>query len=158
MLLTDNIQCATIYVDGALKVRQTKFYGGDPCVTQVAPSVIAPEGIPLVRDPGKPRPLFWKLAGGKGDGDETPKETAVREILEELGIKIRQEDLVPVDKESKGDHIIYYYQVTIPNLIGLRERGDGEEVQVFAPQEVVRMRDFFLPHRDAVGRVSLEEL
>lgn len=124
----------------------------------VAVLCIAPEGIPLVRDPGKPRPLFWKLAGGKGDGDETPEETAVREILEELGIKIRQEDLVPVDKEDKGDHIIYYYQVTIPNLIGLRERGDeGEEVQVFAPQEVVRMRDFFLPHRDAVGQI-LEEL
>jgi len=34
--------------------------------------------------------------GGKTEGEETPQETAVREVLEEVGLVIAEADLVPI--------------------------------------------------------------
>jgi len=46
----------------------------------------------LIKDHRKPEPLVWKFPGGTGemaiDEPETPRETMMREILEETGIDI----------------------------------------------------------------------
>ena len=34
--------------------------------------IISPDGIPVVRDPKKPIPRYWKLPGGRSEGKETP--------------------------------------------------------------------------------------
>jgi ADP-ribose pyrophosphatase YjhB (NUDIX family) len=125
----------------------------------VAVLCIAPEGIPLVRNPRKPTPHFWKLPGGKGKPGETPEEAAVRELEEETGIRVSMLDLGLVDQEDRGDHVIYVFRVEVPNLAGLLTRGDeGEEVKVFMPEEILGMKDFFLPHRDAVGQIIVESM
>lgn len=123
----------------------------------VAVLCAAPEGIPLVRNPRKPTPHFWKLPGGKGRDRETAEEAAVRELEEETGITVSVRDLGLVDQQNRGDHIVFVFQVAVPSLAGLRERGDeGEEVKVFSPEEVFDMKDFFLPHRDAVGDILVQ--
>jgi len=46
------------------------------------------DNIPNIAEPGML--TFW---GGAADGDETPKMAAVRELLEETGLKVREEEL-----------------------------------------------------------------
>jgi ADP-ribose pyrophosphatase YjhB (NUDIX family) len=124
----------------------------------VAVFCVTPRGIPLVRDPRKPAPRFWKLPGGKGDGQKTPEESAVRELEEETGIKVAGEDLELVDKQDRDSHFFFVFRVDISTLGGLKNRGDeGEEVKLFTAEEISEMKDFFLPHRDAVGCI-LESL
>jgi len=125
----------------------------------VAILCISPEGIPLVRDPRKPHPLFWKLPGGKAEGEETPEEAARRELGLETGIWVPEDHLILVDQQDRGSHIVYIFNVAVPDLDGLVERGDeGEEVQVFSAEDIIGMSDFFLPHRDAVGELLVQIL
>ncbi len=39
---------------------------------------------------------LWEFPGGKIESDETPRKALVREIAEELGIGIKQSELVPL--------------------------------------------------------------
>ncbi len=68
----------------------------------VAVLIVAPEGVPFVRDPKKPAPRYWKLPGGRSEGNETPEECAAREIYEELGIEIDQDGLRVIEQQDRG--------------------------------------------------------
>ena len=39
-------------------------------------------------------PLFWGFPGGKIEGDEGPLSAAIREVQEEIGVKIEEENIV----------------------------------------------------------------
>lgn len=41
-----------------------------------------------------PFPGMWDFAGGGRDGNETPKECALRELYEEFGLRLAADDLV----------------------------------------------------------------
>ncbi|WP_425594820.1 (deoxy)nucleoside triphosphate pyrophosphohydrolase [Qipengyuania aestuarii] len=47
------------------------------------------------RPPGKHHAGLWEFPGGKVEGGETPAEALVREVREELDIKIESMNLVP---------------------------------------------------------------
>jgi 8-oxo-dGTP diphosphatase len=53
------------------------------------------------RRPGKPQPNTWGLPAGKLEKGENPRSAAVREVYEEVGIRIAPEDLQEV-----GEHYI----------------------------------------------------
>lgn len=69
----------------------------------------------------KDEPNKWDLSGaGHIDVDETPEEAAVREIYEELGIKVEEDDLklidtylnkVKLNKEICINHFTYLFVV-----------------------------------------------
>lgn len=69
----------------------------------------------------KEEPNKWDLSGaGHIDVDETPEEAAVREIYEELGIKVEEDDLklidtylnkVKLNKEIYINHFTYLFVV-----------------------------------------------
>lgn len=110
--------------------------------------IITPEGIPLVRDPKKQPPLFWKVPGGRGDATETARQCACREIREELGVTLLESDLRIAYEEDKGSHVLTLFVAKLPALPKLKEIGDeGEEIKVFPPQQLLRMADFFPNHR-----------
>lgn len=67
------------------------------------------------------RPGHYEHSGGRSEPGETAREAAVREIREETGIKIREDELRLVDRKTgpKGDHVTFSHVVrkaVIPKL------------------------------------------
>ena len=87
----------------------------------VAVLIVTPQGIPLVKDPKKPPPPLWKLPGGRGPASETAKEVAIREIKEELGIALTEEDLNIVHIEDRKTHLHTFLRVDLSSLPKLKE-------------------------------------
>lgn len=95
----------------------------------VAVMIKTPSGFPMVRDPQKPLPHYWKFPGGRPTGVETPIETALRQTREEVGITLSENDLVLARKEWCGNHFFYFYSVKLNQRPTLLEYGnEGEDV------------------------------
>ena len=120
----------------------------------VAVLLVTPQGIPLIRDPKKPAPVFWKLPGGRGEATETAQGCAVRELEEEIGVSLSENDLVVVHSEDKGSHILTIFRANLTALPQMKSEGDErEEIGVFTPRDILAKQDFFPNHRKVVGKV-----
>jgi ADP-ribose pyrophosphatase YjhB (NUDIX family) len=125
----------------------------------VAVLLNTPHGIPLIRDPKKPAPIFWKLPGGRSEGMETAEQSAIRELAEEVGIALSVNDLTVVHVENKVGHTLTIFRADLDTLPKMKSEGDeGEEIKVFKPSQILRMTDFFPNHRKVIGSIlaSLE--
>ncbi|PIR44039.1 hypothetical protein COV23_02075 [Candidatus Wolfebacteria bacterium CG10_big_fil_rev_8_21_14_0_10_31_9] len=121
----------------------------------VAVLIISPKGIPLVRDPKKPAPIFWKLPGGRSIKNETPEKTAIREIKEETGLMLKSEDIWIAYSEERDDHNFFLIQAIAISLEGLKSTGnDGEEVKLFLPNDLKNLSDFFHPHKEVLEEIK----
>lgn len=122
--------------------------------------IVSPEGIPLIRDPKKPVPRYWKLPGGRSEGSESPEECAVREIFQETGLTIDIDDLKILDQEERFNHTLSIFRVDVPSLKGLKKVGDEkEEIQVFRDmKEIGMMPDFFPNHKRIVQKAFVAEI
>lgn len=69
-----------------------------PLVLVVACALINADNQVLFaqRPEGKSMAGLWEFPGGKVEPDETPEETLVRELDEELGLMVRAEHLTPL--------------------------------------------------------------
>ena len=124
----------------------------------VAVLLVTPEGIPLVKDPKKKPPYFWKLPGGRGSKTETAKEAAARELEEEIGVSLKEEDLNIIYQEDRSTHILSIFRADLPSLPKLKQQGnEKEEIGVFSPKEMLLMKDFF-PNHLKIIKSQLEEL
>jgi ADP-ribose pyrophosphatase YjhB (NUDIX family) len=120
----------------------------------VAVLLLTPAGIPLIRDPKKPLPVYWKLPGGRSEGDETPEAAATREIEEEIGIALTADDLFVIHEEERGSHTLFVFRAERSEVGHLRDRGnEGEEIRFFRPQEILSLQDFFPNHRVIVEHI-----
>jgi len=121
----------------------------------VAVFIESPEGIPLVRDPHKPSPHFWKFPGGRSEENESAQQAAVREIREEVGLNIRIQDLEKVFEEDRGNHFFVFFKTKVSSLEGLTSAGnEDEEVKIFSLNEVRQMEDLHFNHKKALERLS----
>ena len=69
-----------------------KFYSGGFLYNPKTSSVLLHKrDLKTDKNPGK-----WANFGGSSEGNETPKQTFAREIKEELGIDITEEEMVPL--------------------------------------------------------------
>jgi len=112
--------------------------------------IVLPQGIPLVKDPKKPPPNYWKLPGGRSQDKETPTEAIIREIKEEIGLSFKPKDMELIYEEEREGHNFYLFQtnpVSLENLEGLKTKGnEGEEIRLFLPEELETLPGFFPPH------------
>lgn len=119
--------------------------GKDPTKKGIAAvvMVLTPKGVPMVKDPTKPLPQFWKLPGGKGELGEDGRMCAARELEGETGIVVDEDDLREIQpEEDRGDHVFSAFCIQLPQVPkGILETGDeGEEVRIFRPAEIRKMR------------------
>ncbi len=68
-----------------------------PLLLVAAAALVDPDGRILIakRPRGKPLAGLWEFPGGKLVDGETPEECLIRELAEELGIKVTQACLAP---------------------------------------------------------------
>lgn len=116
--------------------------------------VVTPVGIPLIWDPAEARdnrrPL-WKFPGGKGEPGETPVEGIIREVKEEIGISLDPKDLVMLRTLDRGDHDKIFFRANSPARTFNATGDEGERIGVFSAECILMMKDFFSPHRNALG-------
>jgi 8-oxo-dGTP diphosphatase len=125
-----------------------------PSSHAVAVLIISPDGVPLVRDPKKPAPRYWKLPGGRSQGKESAEECAVREIDEELGLEIEMDDLHVIEQQDRGSHTLTFFKLELPSLQGLNTTGnEGEEIRVYKKADLAGLPDMFPNHREIVSKL-----
>lgn len=99
------------------------------------------------RPEGKSMAGLWEFPGGKVELGETPEETVIRELHEELGIETKVECLAPLTFAS---HTYEKFHLLMPLFICRRFQGtpmprEGQKLKWVGPN---RMREFPMPPAD----------
>jgi 8-oxo-dGTP diphosphatase len=99
----------------------------------VAAALINSEGQALVQMRAADRSMagLWEFPGGKVELNERPEDALVRELREELGIKVQPDDLIPLSFASAplGQKHLLLLLYTCRNWIGEPASLDAEAVQ-----------------------------
>lgn len=113
--------------------------------------VVTPKGIVVVREPTKPKPIYWKLPGGMSEEGETPLQTAVRELAGETGVRVSPEKFNQIYKRDKGRHDYYLFRVDLDFVPELARVGhEGEEPAIMTPQEILGGNNFLPPQLEII--------
>jgi 8-oxo-dGTP diphosphatase len=99
------------------------------------------------RPEGKPMAGLWEFPGGKVEPGETPEDTVIREMAEELSVRIAKPCLAPLTFAS---HDYPEFHILLPLFVCRRWEGDPvpreqQEIRWVRPN---RLRDFPMPPAD----------
>ena len=99
------------------------------------------------RPAGKPMAGLWEFPGGKIEEGETPEDTVIREMLEELSVKVTKPCLAPLSFTS---HNYQEFHILMPLFICRRWEGVPvpREAQQVKWVRANRLRDFQMPPAD----------
>ena len=118
-------------------------------VTVAACALVDPDGRVLLaqRPEGKPMAGLWEFPGGKVEAGETPEQTLMRELKEELGIVVKEACLAPLTFAS---HTYPDFHLLMPLYICRRWDGivaaqEGQKLSWVRPN---RLRDYPMPPAD----------
>ncbi len=112
-------------------------------------ALVDPDGRVLLaqRPEGKPMAGLWEFPGGKVEPGERPEETLIRELREELGIRVEEPCLAPLTFAS---HRYETFQLFMPLWVCRRWEGavqslEGQQLAWVRPG---RLRDYPMPAAD----------
>ena len=118
-------------------------------VTVAACALVDSDGRVLLaqRPPGKPMAGLWEFPGGKVESGETPEQTLIRELEEELGIVVKEACLAPLTFAS---HTYPEFHLLMPLYVcrrwdGLVTAREGQSLTWARPN---RLRDYPMPPAD----------
>ncbi|MGU3536518.1 (deoxy)nucleoside triphosphate pyrophosphohydrolase [Methylobacterium sp. A54F] len=116
----------------------------------VAVALVDADGRVLVseRPPGKQLAGLWEFPGGKIEPGERPEETLIRELGEELGIRVEEPCLAPLTFAS---HAYPDFHLLMPLYVCRRWTGtphsaEGQALRWVRPRD---LRDLAMPPADA---------
>ena len=120
-----------------------------PIVLVAAVALVDRDGRVLIarRPEGKPMAGLWEFPGGKVDHGETPEMALIRELEEELGIRVPARCLAPLTFAS---HAYEEFHLLMPlyvcrNWDGAVTAREGQELKWVRP---ARLRDYDMPPAD----------
>ncbi|WP_457299217.1 (deoxy)nucleoside triphosphate pyrophosphohydrolase [Phyllobacterium sp. P5_D12] len=120
-----------------------------PILLVTACALVDADGRVLLtqRPEGKSLAGLWEFPGGKVDPGETPEESLIRELHEELGIIVKPACLAPLTFAS---HTYETFHLLMPLFICRRYEGipRGIEGQVLKWVRPKDMRDYPMPPAD----------
>lgn len=99
------------------------------------------------RPPGKAMAGLWEFPGGKVEPGETPEETVVRELREELAIETKVACLAPLTFAS---HAYESFNLLMPLFVcrrywGIPQAQEGQALKWVRPN---KLRDYPMPPAD----------
>lgn len=99
------------------------------------------------RPEGKPLAGLWEFPGGKVEAGETPEDTLIRELREELGIEVAKACLAPLTFAS---HAYTDFHLLMPLYVCRRWQGTVQPLEGQALEWVrpARMREYPMPPAD----------
>ena len=118
-------------------------------VVVAACALVDPDGRVLLaqRPEGKPMAGLWEFPGGKVETGETPEQTLIRELEEELGIVVKEACLAPLTFAS---HTYPEFHLLMPLYVCRRWDGivtarEGQRLSWVRPNP---LRDYPKPPAD----------
>ncbi|WP_113447381.1 8-oxo-dGTP diphosphatase MutT [Rhizobium cremeum] len=122
---------------------------GKPILLVAACALIDADGRILLaqRPEGKSLAGLWEFPGGKVEAGETPEETLIRELEEEIGVTTKAPCLAPLTFAS---HTYETFHLLMPLYVCRRYEGiargrEGQAVKWVRPQA---LRDYPMPPAD----------
>jgi 8-oxo-dGTP diphosphatase len=120
-----------------------------PLLLVAACALVDADGRVLLaqRPEGKPMAGLWEFPGGKVEAGETPEDTLIRELAEELGIEVKAACLAPLTFASHGYDAMH---LLMPLYVCRRWEGMVKplEGQKLAWVEPKRLRTYPMPAAD----------
>jgi len=120
-----------------------------PLLLVAACALVDADGRVLIteRPPGKKLAGMWEFPGGKIEPGETPEETVVRELREELAIETKVACLAPLTFAS---HAYDDFHLLMPLYICRRWEGEvtAREGQKLAWSRATKLSDYAMPPAD----------
>jgi 8-oxo-dGTP diphosphatase len=112
-------------------------------MTVVAAALADPQGQVLLqrRPAGKAMAGLWEFPGGKVEEGERPEAALVRELAEELGIRVEEEALVPAafaSADNGGRHMLLLLYLC-RRWEGVPTALDAEALGWVSPQEMEKL-------------------
>jgi 8-oxo-dGTP diphosphatase len=130
-----------------------------PLVLVVACALIDPDGRVLIaqRPEGKHMAGLWEFPGGKVEERETPEDALIRELKEELEIKMCKPCLAPL---SFASHAYEDFHLLMPLFAARRWEGvispaEGQSIKWVRPN---RLRDYPMPPADEPLIAHLQDM
>ena len=121
-----------------------------PVLLVAACALVDADGRVLIaqRPEGKPLAGLWEFPGGKVEPGETPEQTLIRELHEELAIETKVACLAPLTFAS---HDYESFHLLMPLFVcrrfwGIPQPREGQALKWVRPKQ---MRDYPMPPADA---------
>lgn len=122
---------------------------GLPLLLVAACALVDSDGRVLLaqRPEGKSMAGLWEFPGGKVEPGETPEDTIVRELSEELGIATKKACLAPL---AFASHEYEHFHLLMPLFVcrrywGIPQAREGQMLKWVRPRE---MRNYPMPPAD----------
>jgi 8-oxo-dGTP diphosphatase len=120
-----------------------------PLLLVAACALIDPDKRVLIakRPEGKPLAGLWEFPGGKIEAGETPEDTVIRELAEELTVKVTKPCLAPLTFSS---HDYLEFHILLSLFVCRRWEGTPRprEAQEIKWVRASRLRDYEMPPAD----------